>query len=59
MFDGPILYAAIQTLRDLGVWDAWAAAGGGEQSVEGLVKLANTQVAPNLLRRLLSQPSRI
>ncbi|KAK3942464.1 O-methyltransferase-domain-containing protein [Diplogelasinospora grovesii] len=53
MFNHAVIFASIQTLRDIGLWEAWTAAGAGEKTVDELVKLANTFIQPDLLRRLL------
>lgn len=47
----PHVYAAIKTLLDLGVWEAWRSVGGGEKSIDELVEMCNTRCAPNLLRK--------
>lgn len=52
MFNHQVIYAAIQTLRDINLWDAWTAAGGGEKTIDELAKLANTPIQLNLLRIL-------
>jgi len=49
-FEHPAVFAALQTCIDLGLWKAWTAAGGGEKSLDELVKLCGVEVAPNLLR---------
>ncbi|KAK3331776.1 S-adenosyl-L-methionine-dependent methyltransferase [Cercophora scortea] len=51
-FEHPAVFAALQTTIDIGLWKAWTAAGGGEKSIDELVKLATVEVEPNLLRRL-------
>jgi fumagillin biosynthesis methyltransferase len=43
------VWGTIQTLKDLGIWEAWAN-DGGEKTLQGLVDLANTDVDINLLR---------
>ncbi|KAL2832761.1 S-adenosyl-L-methionine-dependent methyltransferase [Aspergillus pseudoustus] len=50
-FEHPVVFAALQTCIDLGLWKAWTAAGGGERSVEELVKLTSPTIETNLLRR--------
>lgn len=52
-FENPVVFSAMQILIDLGLWEAWFKAGGGEKSVQDLKKMANTDVEENLLRRLL------
>jgi hypothetical protein len=51
-FEHPVVFAALQTCIDLGLWKEWAAAGGGEKSLDELVKLATPAIETNLLRRL-------
>lgn len=53
-FEHPVVSAALQVCLDLGLWKAWTAAGGGEKSIDQLVKLTtrSDDVEPNLLRRL-------
>ncbi|CAI4215807.1 unnamed protein product [Parascedosporium putredinis] len=38
-FEHPVVFAALQTFIDLGLWKAWTVGGGGEKSVDDLVKL--------------------
>ncbi|EPS43349.1 hypothetical protein H072_2598 [Dactylellina haptotyla CBS 200.50] len=47
----PLVLAACQILADLGLWEAWNSAGGGEKSLDDLVKLCKKECEPNLLRR--------
>lgn len=47
----PFIFAALQTFKDLGLWEVWAA-DKGDKSIGDLVKMANTDVETNLLRRL-------
>lgn len=49
-FEHPVVFAALQTCIDLGLWKAWTAANGGEKSLEELIKLTGKEVEPNLLR---------
>lgn len=51
-FEHPVVFAALQTCIDLGIWKAWTALGGGEKSLDELIKLTGKDVEPNLLRRL-------
>lgn len=53
-FEQPVVFAALQACIELGLWRAWTAAGGGEKSIEELVKLTTSadDIEPNLLRRL-------
>lgn len=49
-FEHPVVFAALQTSIDLGLWAAWNAAGGGDKTIDDLVKLAKHDIQPNLLR---------
>ncbi|KAB5536134.1 hypothetical protein GE09DRAFT_1249686 [Coniochaeta sp. 2T2.1] len=51
-FEQPVVFAALQTI-DLGLWRAWTAEGGGEKTIDQLVKLTTrpSEVEPELLRR--------
>lgn len=49
-FEHPVVFAALQTCIDLGLWKSWTDAGGGEKSIGELVKLASPTVNTNLLR---------
>lgn len=51
-FEHPVVFAALQTCIDLGIWKAWTALGGGEKSLDELIKLTGKDVEPNLLRML-------
>lgn len=51
-FEQPVDFAALQACIDLGLWKAWNAAGGGDKSIDDLVKLITTDIESNLLRRL-------
>ncbi|KAH8903839.1 S-adenosyl-L-methionine-dependent methyltransferase [Coniochaeta sp. PMI_546] len=53
-FEQPVVFAALQTCIELGLWKAWTAAGGGKKSIDELVKLTTRadDIEPNLLRRL-------
>ncbi|CAI7666883.1 unnamed protein product [Penicillium manginii] len=51
-FEHPVVFAALQTCIDVGLWKAWTISGGGEKSILDLVKLTNPAVDTNLLRRL-------
>ncbi|USP72771.1 hypothetical protein yc1106_00045 [Curvularia clavata] len=52
----PVLIAGVQTALDLGIWEKWTEADkakpGAAVNLEQLVKWANKEVEPNLLRRL-------
>ncbi|KAI1081430.1 S-adenosyl-L-methionine-dependent methyltransferase [Whalleya microplaca] len=52
-FEEPVIFAALQTTVDLGLWNAWTAAGGGEKSVQELARMTKQDVDINLLRRLV------
>ncbi|KAK8109240.1 hypothetical protein PG984_015041 [Apiospora sp. TS-2023a] len=52
-FTQPIVFAALQTCLDVGLWSGWSEAGGEATSVGDLCKLCQHDVEPNLLRRLL------
>ena len=47
----PIMFSVLQAAIDMGVWDAWTAAGGGEREVEELASMATKDVDPELLRK--------
>ncbi|KAF8211438.1 putative O-methyltransferase [Mycena galopus ATCC 62051] len=49
----PLVYAACQTGTDIGLWEAWRSAGGGQKSLVELVELCKKNCDPNLLRRLM------
>lgn len=49
IFEHQMILGTLQTLKDLGFWEAWAAAGEGEKSLQELLKLTNTDVESNLL----------
>ncbi|KAI1763361.1 putative O-methyltransferase [Hypoxylon sp. FL1150] len=51
-FSEPIIYAALKTCIDAGILRGWAAAGGGEKSLEDIAGLAANNCDLNLLRRL-------
>lgn len=51
-FEHPVVFAALQTCIDVGLWKAWTISGGDEKSIDGLVRLTNPAVETNLLRRL-------
>ena len=55
-FEHPVVFAALQTFIDLGVWKAWTAARGGERTLDELVKLASSEIEPNLFRMFFSYP---
>lgn len=49
-FEHPVVFAALQTCIDVGLWKAWADVEGGEKSIDELVKLTTPSVDTNLLR---------
>ncbi|KAJ5459556.1 S-adenosyl-L-methionine-dependent methyltransferase [Penicillium daleae] len=51
-FEHPVVFAALQTCIDVGLWKAWTDAEGGEKSIDELVQLTTPIVETNLLRRL-------
>ncbi|KAF7556310.1 hypothetical protein G7Z17_g1509 [Cylindrodendrum hubeiense] len=48
-FEHPVVFAALQTCINLGLWRSWAAAGGGDKTIDELVKLTAHDIEPNLL----------
>ncbi|CAG7917733.1 unnamed protein product [Penicillium olsonii] len=50
-FEQPVVFAALQTCIDVGLWRSWTSVG-GEKSIDDLVKLTSPTVDANLLRRL-------
>lgn len=50
-FEHPVVFAALQTCIDLGLWKSWTSAGGGEKSIDELVELTSPGIEPNLLRK--------
>ncbi|KAL3440633.1 S-adenosyl-L-methionine-dependent methyltransferase [Aspergillus insuetus] len=50
-FEHPVVFAALQTCIDLGLWKAWTALGGGEKTIDELVQLTTPTIDTNLLRR--------
>ncbi|KAI0532146.1 putative O-methyltransferase [Xylaria digitata] len=53
VFGQPVVFAAMETLLDLGLWKKWAAIDGASKSVDELCQLCTQECDPNLLRRLL------
>lgn len=49
-FSQPIVFAALQTCLDVGLWAGWSEAGGNATLVPDLCKLCHRDVEPNLLR---------
>ncbi|KAI1148927.1 putative O-methyltransferase [Nemania diffusa] len=52
-FSQPIVFAALQTLTDLGLWKQWGEIHGVSKSVDELCDLCTPKCDGNLLRRLL------
>ncbi|KXG46561.1 Winged helix-turn-helix transcription repressor DNA-binding [Penicillium griseofulvum] len=50
-FEQPVVFAALQTCIDLGLWKSWTAVG-GEKSIDELVTFTTPTIDTNLLRRL-------
>ena len=50
-FEHPVVNAALQTFINLGIWKAWTGVGGGEKSIDELIKFTGRDVEPNLLRK--------
>lgn len=46
----PLVYSAIKTLLNLGLWETWRTAEGEEKSVDELVELCGGKCEANLLR---------
>jgi hypothetical protein len=51
-FEHPVVFAALQTCIDLGLWKAWTALGGGEKTIDELVQLTTPTIETSLLRRI-------
>lgn len=49
-FTQPIVFAALQTCLDVGLWAGWSKVGGKVASVQDLCKLCEHNIEPNLLR---------
>ena len=49
----PMLQAACQIFRDVGLWTAWTANEGGDKSLEELCELSNKDIEASLVRRLM------
>ncbi|KAI0904985.1 putative O-methyltransferase [Ustulina deusta] len=52
-FTQPVVFAALETLLDLGLWKKWTEVGGVSRSVHELCELCAQKCDLNLLRRLL------
>lgn len=50
-FEQPVVFAALQTCIDLGLWKSWTGVG-GEKSIDELVAFTTPTVDTNLLRKL-------
>ncbi|TGJ79974.1 hypothetical protein E0Z10_g8791 [Xylaria hypoxylon] len=53
VFAQPVIFAALETLLDLGLWQKWVEINGASKSVDELCSLCTQKCDPNLLRRLL------
>ncbi|OGM44432.1 O-methyltransferase [Aspergillus bombycis] len=51
-FEHPVVFAALQTCINVGLWKSWTSAGGGEKTIHELVEFTTPTVDTNLLRRL-------
>ncbi|OAQ62672.1 O-methyltransferase [Pochonia chlamydosporia 170] len=49
----PVVFSAIQALIDVGLWEDWTGAGGGEKTIEDLATITKKDIDPELLRHLL------
>jgi hypothetical protein len=47
----PIMFSVLQALIDIGLFEGWTAAGGGEKDVNELAKLSKKDIEPELLCR--------
>jgi hypothetical protein len=47
----PIMFSVLQALIDIGLFEGWTAAGGGEKDVNELAKLSKKDMEPELLCR--------
>lgn len=47
--------AAVHTLMDLGIWQAWYKAGGGERSISEIVEMGKVNCDPVLIRKSSKQ----
>jgi hypothetical protein len=50
-FEHPVVFAALQTCIDVGLWKSWTSAGGGKKTIYELVQLTSPPVDTNLLRK--------
>lgn len=58
-FEHPVVFAALQTFIDLGLWKAWTGVGGGEKTVDELVKFTTPTIETNLLRTFVCMSARM
>jgi hypothetical protein len=49
----PIMFSVLQSLIDIGLFESWTAAGGGEKDVNELAKLSKKDMEPELLCKIL------
>lgn len=47
----PIMFSVLQATIDMGLWEAWTAASGGEKHVSELATMAKQDVDAELLRK--------
>lgn len=52
-FSQPVVFAALQTLLDVGLWAGWTNAGGQAKTVDELCDLCAQEIEPSLLRMYL------
>lgn len=54
-FESPVLIGGLQVFTDLGIWSKWAEVNklnqGAAQSLDDLLKMCETPIEPNLLRK--------
>lgn len=50
-FEHPVVFAALQTCIDVGLWKSWTIVGGGKKTIDELVELTSPVVHKNLLRK--------
>lgn len=57
-FEHPVVFAALQTCIDVGLWKSWNGVGGGEKTLDELVRMTTPTVDTNLLRKSIRLRSR-
>lgn len=55
-FEHPVVFAALQTCIDVGLWKSWTGIGGDEKTIDQLAKMTTPTVDINLLR-MFSSPN--